>query len=117
MIARLAVAGLMAILAAPAPAQGPRAIVDALRATPANLYELSVARLEAYLASIGSTHGFRAFANFQDGKLVIFVSAEEQDASEPICRMIVSLVKQAADVDPATGEPYRPASVVASFFN
>jgi hypothetical protein len=113
----LAIAALATTLAAPAAGQGPRAIVEALRGTPASLFELSIARLEAYLDSVGALHGFASFANFQDDRLVIFVSAEEQTASEAVCRAIMTRVKLAAAVDPDTGEPFRPASVFASFFN
>ena len=113
----IAIAIATVALAAPVDAKGPRAIVEALRATPASLFELSVARLEAYLDSVGAIYGFKSFANFQDDRLVIFVSAEEQPATEAVCRAIMTRVKTAADVDPDTGEPHRPASTFASFFD
>ncbi|MGE0719169.1 MAG: hypothetical protein AB7P02_27240 [Alphaproteobacteria bacterium] len=105
------------LAALPAAAQKPDAILETLRNTPATLIELSLARLEAYVNTTGRPLGFGGSVNVQDGRINVYAYAEDAPPSEARCRAIVSALKEAADVHPDTGEPYRPASVWASFFS
>ncbi|MCC7274134.1 MAG: hypothetical protein IT561_15810 [Alphaproteobacteria bacterium] len=108
---------LLLLAAAPAAAQKPDAILETLRATPATLIELSVARLEALVNTVGQPLGFGGSVSVQDGRIQVYAYAEDEPASEARCRAIVTALKRSADVHPDTGEPFRPASVWASFFS
>ena len=115
---RRAVLAMAALLAAmPAAAQKPDAVLAALAARPATLLDLSLARLEAFVNETGRTLGFGGSPRVQDGRIIVFVYAEEDPATEARCRTIVAELKRAAAVHPDTGEPYRPASVWASLFS
>ena len=92
------------------------AIVAKLKATPASLFDLSLARLEAEVNGDGNGHGFDAYVNFQDGEIVIFAGADRAPVTEKACRGILDTIKRAGGVDPKTGNPDEPASGYASLF-
>jgi hypothetical protein len=108
---------LAALLLGPGAARAaPADIVKALEAKPANLFDLSMARLEAEVGSIAQANGFAAFVNYQDGEIWIHAVSRAQTQSADDCKGMLDTLKSAAGVDPATGEPDQPASAYAALF-
>jgi len=107
---------ILAALAVQPAAADPAAVVAKLRNTPASLFDLSLARLEAEVNGNGNGRGFDAFVNYQDGKIVIFATAPRAPVTEKACNGIIDAIKAAAGVDPKTGNPEQPASSYASLF-
>ena len=94
----------------------PAAVVAKLKSTPASLFDLSLARLEAEVNGDGNGHGFDAYVNFQDNEIVIFASSTQAPVTEKACRGIVDTIRLLGDVNPKTGNPDEPASSDASLF-
>jgi len=94
----------------------PAAIVAKLKSTPASLFDLSLARLEAEVNGDGNGNGFDAYVNFQDNEVVIFASSAHAPVTEKACRGIIDTIKLLGDVNPKTGVPDEPASGYASLF-
>ena len=113
----LAAIGALAMLAGGPALADPAAIVAKLKSTPASLFDLSLARLEAEVNGDGSGNGFDAYVNFQDNEIVIFASSAHAPVTEKACRGIVDTIKLAGDVNPRTGAPDEPASSYASLFS
>ena len=95
----------------------PAAIVAKLKSTPASLFDLSLARLEAEVNGDGNGNGFDAYVNFQDNEIVIYASSSHAPVTERACRGIIDTIKQLGDVNPKTGNPDEPASGYASLFS
>jgi hypothetical protein len=108
---------LLAGLAA-APAQaGPAEIVGKLKAMPASLFDLALARLEAAVGAVGATHGFTTYVFYQDGAIHIAAQSPAAKQDRAACKAIIDQLKLAAGVDPKTGDPNLPASSYASLFD
>ena len=110
-----AMAVLVGLAGGPALAD-PAAIVAKLKSTPASLFDLSLARLEAEVNGDGNGNGFDAYVNFQDDEIVIFASSAHAPVTERACRGIIDTIKLLGDVNPKTGVPLEPASGYASLF-
>jgi hypothetical protein len=95
---------------------GPR-IIDNLKATPATLYDLAIARLEARLAALGVAHKFMAHANYQDDRVMIYAYDFDRAVTVEGCRQIFDAIRRDAGIDLATGYALDPASVYASLFS
>jgi hypothetical protein len=122
MLARAAfAAALVAATAAPsviAPAwAGPDEIVTALTTTPATLFDLGLARLEAYVGADAAAGGYSAFTRYQDREILIYMGNMEAKGDEAAARGLIERVKRLAGVDPATGSPDQPASAFASMLS
>jgi hypothetical protein len=104
------------MLWAPPTAAGPQEIVNKLKATPATLFDLSLARLEAMVGAIGEAHHFSAGAYYQDGELRIAARSHAERQSKAACKAIIDQLKRSGGVDPKTGDPDQPASAYASLF-
>jgi len=102
--------------AAPA-AGGPQEIVGKLKGTPATLFDLSLARLEAMVGAIGEAHHFSAGAYYQDSEIRIAAQSHAGKPSRAACKAIIDQLKRSGGVDPKTGDPDQPASAYASLFN
>ena len=111
-----AMAVLVGLAGGPALAD-PAAIVAKLKSTPASLFDLSLARLEAEVNGDGNGNGFDAYVNFQDNEIVIYASSSHAPVTEKACRGIIDTIKQLGDVNPKTGNPDEPASGYASLFS
>jgi hypothetical protein len=108
---------LLAGLGAVGPATAaPLDIVKALRGSQANLFDLSLARLEAEVGSVAQANGFSAFVNYQDGEIWIHAVSRAQTQTSDDCKGMLDTLKSAAGVDPATGQPNQPASAFAALF-
>lgn len=117
MFARAAIAAAFAItIAAPAVA-GPDEIVTALTGTPATLFDLGLARLEAFVGADGVAGGYGAFVHYQDREILIDAANMTVPGDEAKARAIMQRIKHLAGVDPVTGEPSQPASVFASMLS
>jgi hypothetical protein len=92
------------------------AIIDRLKETPANLWDLSLARLEATLAADAGGEGLTTFAAFEDGRVVMRIYEAEGPSTKAECKKLVDKVKIAGGVDPRTGYPDEPASNYAALF-
>ena len=75
----------VALAAAPAMA-GPQQIVEKLKATPASLFDLALARLEAMVGGVGAAHGFSAGAYYQDGGIRISAQLPAKQQSRAACK-------------------------------
>ncbi|MGD9742724.1 MAG: hypothetical protein AB7F08_13540 [Dongiaceae bacterium] len=95
----------------------PAAVVAALKAAPATLFDLGLARLEAKLGADGAVEGYNAHGYYQDDMIGIYAYSYEIEPSEPNCKKIVDRIKRAGAVDPETGWPDDPASIYASLFS
>ena len=111
-----AMAVLVGLAGAPALAD-PAAIVAKLKSTPASLFDLSLARLEAEVNGDGNGNGFDAYVYFQDNEIVIYATSSHAPVTERACRGIIDTIKQQGDVNPKTGNPIEPASGYASLFS
>ena len=78
----------------------PAAIVAKLKSTPASLFDLSLARLEAEVNGDGSGNGFDAYVNFQDNEVVIYASSSHAPVTEKACRGIIDTIKLLGDDNP-----------------
>jgi len=110
------VVAVAAACAGPASA-GSDDIVKALRATPATLFDLTLARLESLLWVDAHTNGYSAFANYQDGEIMIWAYSLEAPSTDEACKAMLDRIKRLAAVDPETGFPDDPASRFAGLFN
>lgn len=122
MSARAALAAAFAVAAAmpavPAPAwAGPDEIVTALSSTPANLFDLGLARLEAFVGADAVASGYNAFVRYQDREILIFASNMDAAGDEAAARALIERLKRLAAVDPVTGEPDQPASTFANMLS
>src|SRR4051812_9482852 len=63
----------------------PAAVVAKLKGTPASLFDLSLARLEAEVNGDGNGNGFDAYVGFQDNEIVIFASSAHAPVTEKAC--------------------------------
>ena len=117
MLRSLGLATLLAAAVAGPAAAGPDDIVKALRATPATLFDMSLARLEALLWTDAQANGYSAFANYQDGEIMIWTSSLQAPSTDEACKAMLDRVKRLAGVDPETGFPDNPASRFAGLFN
>lgn len=108
--------GVAATLAAGPALATPEAVVRALQQTPATLFDLSLARLDALLAAEGAANGYQASATYQDGRILIIGGAPEEAPSEAACRGVIDAIKRSGAVEPATGQPDQPASDFAALF-
>src|SRR5438105_3380888 len=113
----LAAIGALAMLAGGPALADPAAIVAKLKSTPASLFDLSLARLEAEVNGDGNGNGFDAYVNFQDNEVVIYASSAHAPVTEKACRGIIDTIKLLGDVNPKTGVPVEPASGYASLFS
>ncbi len=117
MLARAAIAAAFAVtIAAPAQA-GPDEIVTALTGTPATLFDLGLARLEAFVGADGIAGGYGAFVHYQDREILVYASNMEVPGDESAARALLQRIKHLAGVDPVTGEPHQPASIFASMLS
>lgn len=117
-VAALAVAAAAAAPAVVAPAwAGPDEVVAALRGTPATLFDLGLARLEAYAGADGIAGGYAAFVHYQDREILVFASNMELPGDENAARALIQRLKRLAGVDPVTGMPSQPASAFASMLS
>jgi hypothetical protein len=105
-----------AVAAGPALAD-PAAVVKALQGTPATLFDLGLARLEAKLGSDGAVHGYDAYGFYQDGAIQIYAYSYKLEPTVENCKALADAIKLAGAVDPKTGFPDEPASIYASFFS
>jgi hypothetical protein len=122
MFARAALAAALAFAAvtpaAIAPAwAGPDEIVTALSSTPANLFDLGLARLEAFVGADAVAAGYSAFVRYQDREILVFASSMEGAGEESAARALIERLKRLAGVDPVTGEPDQPASTFANMLS
>jgi len=108
---------LLSLALAPAAVAGPPEVVAALKGTPATLFDLSLARLEALVQSDGNANGYYGHVYFQDDELNIYAWALEAEPTDEACKAILDHIKRLAGVDPETGFPDDPASAFASFFS
>lgn len=113
----LAAMAVLAILADGPALADPAAIVAKLKSTPASLFDLSLARLEAEVNGDGNGNGFDAYVNYQDSEIVIYGSSSHAPVTEKACRGIIDTIKLLGDVNPKTGVPDEPASGYASLFS
>jgi hypothetical protein len=117
----LAVAVTAPILTAPgvvAPAwAGPDEIVTALTGTPATLFDLGLARIEAFVGADGLAGGYSAFVHYQDREILVLASNMEVPGDEAAARALIQRIKRLAGVDPVTGFPDQPASAFASMLS
>jgi hypothetical protein len=95
----------------------PAAVVKALQGTPATLFDLSLARLDALLGAEAAVEGYAAHGAYQDGRIRIYAYSYEIEPTEENCKKIADGIKRAGGVDPATGWPDNPASAYASMFS
>jgi hypothetical protein len=117
MFARAAIAAAFVVAIAAPAAAGPDEIVTALTGTPATLFDLGLARLEAFVGADGVAGGYRAFVHYQDREILIDAANMEVPGDEAQARAILQRIKHLAGVDPVTGEPFQPASVFASMLS
>ncbi len=96
---------------------GPPEVVAALQGTPATLFDLTLARLEALVMADGNVNGYSAFVNYQDDQIMIWTWSLEAPSSDEACKAMLDRVKRLASVDPETGFPDDPTSRFASFFS
>ncbi len=115
--AAFAVALATATIAATPVRAGPDEIVAALKGTPATLFDLGLARLEAYVAADGMAGGYGAFVHYQDREILVFAGDIDAAGDEAAARALIQRLKRLADVDPVTGEPNQPASAFASMLS
>lgn len=113
----LAVALLLSVAFVPAAQAGPPEVVAALKGTPATLFDLSLARLEALVQSDGNANGYYGHVYFQDDELNIYAWSLEAAPTDEACKAILDHLKRLAAVDPETGFPDDPASAFATFFS
>lgn len=100
------------------PAQaGPDEIVTALTGTPATLFDLGLARLEAYVGADAVEGGYSAFVRYQDREILIMASDMEEPGDEAAARTLLARLKVLAGVDPATGTASQPASTFANMLS
>ncbi|MFZ5791904.1 MAG: hypothetical protein ACOY3L_14525 [Pseudomonadota bacterium] len=92
------------------------AIIDKLKQTLANLWDLSLVRLEAALAAGAGGRGLMTFAAFEDGRIVMRIYEAEGPSTKAECKKLVDKVKIAGRVDPMKGYPDEPASNYAALF-
>lgn len=122
MFARAAYAAAIAIamtvppVAAPAWA-GPDEVVTALTGTPATLFDLGLARIEAFVGADGLTGGYSAFVHYQDREILVLAGNMEVPGDEAAARTLIQRLKRLAGVDPVTGFPNQPASAFASMLS
>lgn len=116
MFARAALAAAVVAIAAPALA-GPDEIVAALSGTPATLFDLGLARIEAYVGADGVTGGYGAFVHYQDREILVYASNMKVPGDEAAARALIERIKRLADVDPVTGFPNQPASTFATMLS
>ncbi len=117
MFARAALAAAFAISIAVPAVAGPDEIVTALTGTPATLFDLGLARLEAFVGADGVEGGYGAFVHYQDREILVDAANKEVAGDEAQARAIVQRIKHLAGVDPVTGEPLQPASIFASMLS
>lgn len=114
MHARVALAAALAVAVVMPAHAGPDEIMTALTSTPATLFDLGLARLEAYVGADAVEGGYSAFVHYQDREILIYASDMEEAGDEAAARTLLARLKVLADVDPATGEPNQPASAFAT---
>jgi hypothetical protein len=111
---RVALAAAVVAIAATSAHAGPDEIVTALTGTPATLFDLGLARLEAYVAADAVSSGYSASVRYEDREVLVHAWAMEEPGDEAAARTLLARLKVLADVDPATGTPNQPASAFAS---
>lgn len=121
MFARAAFAAVLAAAVAVPPAApawaGPDEIVTALTGTPATLFDLGLARIEAFVGADGLAGGYSAFVHYQDREILIYATNMEVPGEEAAARALMQRIKHLAGVDPVTGFPDQPASAFASMLS
>jgi hypothetical protein len=122
MFARAAFAAVLAVAttapAVTAPAlAGPDEIVTALTGTPATLFDLGLARIEAFVGADGLAGGYSAFVHYQDREILVLASNMAAPGDEAAARALIQRIKRLAGVDPVTGFPDQPASAFASMLS
>jgi hypothetical protein len=114
----IAAAVLMAALLTPAAAHADStAIRKKLGETPANLWDLTLARVESALASWAGGDGVNSFVGNEADNIVLYVYEPDGQASRTECRKLIDRVRKAGGVDPKTGYPGNPASDYAELLN
>jgi hypothetical protein len=93
------------------------AIKKKLTETPANLWDLSMVRVEAALAAWVGGEGRFTFVSVESDNIVMNVYEPGGKATKAECKKLVDRVKQAGGVDPKTGYPDNPASDYAALLN
>lgn len=117
MFARAAIAAALVITVAAPAAAGPDEIVTALTGTPATLFDLGLARLEAFVGADGAAGGYGAFVHYQDREILVYATNMEVPGDEVQARAILQRIKRLAGVDAVTGTPNQPASIFASMLS
>jgi hypothetical protein len=117
MLARTALAAALVAAAVSPAVAGPDEIVAALKGTPATLFDLGLARLEAYVGADGAEGGYGAFVHYQDREILIQASDMGAAGDEAAARTLIARLKVLANVDPATGSPNQPASTFATMLS
>lgn len=117
MLRSLGLAAALAVACAGPASAGSDDIVEALSAKPATLFDLSLARLESLLWVDAHANGYSAFANYQDGEIMIWAYSLEAPSTDEACKAMLDRIKRLAAVDPETGFPDDPASRFARLFS
>jgi len=117
MLPRFVLAAAMVAASMSPAVAGPDEIVAALKGTPATLFDLGLARLEAHIGADGAEGGYSAFVHYQDREILIYAYDMEAAGDEAAARTLIARLKVLADVDPATGTPNQPASTFASMLS
>ena len=117
MIRRTALVLAMACLLPAAASADPKAIANYLQHTQASLMQLSLAQLSNMVNAYGMTAGYGAFADYEDGDIVIRAYSATAKPDEKSCKRILDRIRRTGGVDPATGAPGDPASAYASLFS
>jgi hypothetical protein len=93
------------------------AIRKKLGETPANLWDLTLVRAEAALASWAGGDGIHTFVNGEADNIVLYVYEPAGKATKAECKKLIDRVKMAGGVDPKTGYSDNPASDYAALLN
>ncbi|WP_151117331.1 outer membrane protein assembly factor BamD [Hypericibacter adhaerens] len=93
------------------------AIANKLKGTPATLWDLTLVRVEAALASWVGGKGVSTFVGSDADKIILYVYEEGGKATKAECKALIDRVKKAGGIDPKTGYPDNPASDYAALLN
>jgi hypothetical protein len=93
------------------------AIKNKLSGTPANLWDLTLVRVESALASWVGGDGINTFVGTDANNIILYVYEPAGKATKAECKKLIDRVKKAGGVDPKTGYPDNPASDYASLLN
>src|SRR5437899_11271974 len=97
----IAAAALMAAVLLPVAAQADSAAIKKkLSETPANLWDLSLIRVESALASWAGGEGISTFVGTEADNIVMYVYEPAGKATKAECKKLIDRVKKAGGVDP-----------------